>query len=209
MTVTSPRSPWTCQRPATLGYGRLITLVCLVCLAVGSPVKREDKMSRHQRSANPVLRAPEKPAAHFQANPSILDSLTWTTETYYSFSQGNLSLEDNKLLVKHKGLYFIYTQAMFGGKPCPQQNKNLVSLNVMLDSVMENDNVQLLRADKTPCEQPQPRSKNSGSIPEWRKSIFLGAVFQLEKGDKLYITTLGTEFLRRERGTTYFGAYAL
>ncbi|XP_073404765.1 lymphotoxin-alpha-like [Dendrobates tinctorius] len=208
MSVTSPRSPWTWQSPAPLGYGRLITLFCLVCLAVGSPVKREDKMSHHQRSTNPVLRAPEKPAAHFQANPSILDSLTWTTETYYSFSQGNLSLEDNKLLVKHRGLYFIYSQAMFGGKPCPQQNKNLISLNVMLDSVMENAKVQLLRADKTPCEQPQPY-KNSRNTPEWRKSIFLGAVFHLEKGDKLYVKTLGTEFLRRERGTTYFGAYAL
>ncbi|XP_073494123.1 lymphotoxin-alpha-like [Phyllobates terribilis] len=205
MTVTSPRSPWTWPSTATLGYGRLIALFCLVSLAVGSPVKREAKKSR---SADPVLRVPEKTAAHLQANPFIQDSLAWTNDTDNSFSRGNLSFENNKLLVLHQGLYFIYSQALFGGTQCPQQNKNLVSLNVMLDSKMENDNVILLRAYKTPCEQLQLSPKNTGSAAMWNRSIFLGAVFQLEKGDKLYVTTTGTEFLRREPGTIYFGAYA-
>ncbi|KAM4021305.1 lymphotoxin-alpha-like [Anomaloglossus baeobatrachus] len=160
-------------------------------------------MTPRQGSEDPVS---EKPAAHFQANPSILGSLTWSKDIDNSFIQGNLTLENNKLHVKQKGLYFIYSQAMFGGRACPQQNKNFISLSVILESFRGKDNSTLLRADKTPCNQPY---RNTGIVPGWSKSIFLGAVFRLVKGDILYVTVSGAEFLRRERGTTYFGAYAL
>ncbi|XP_075690609.1 lymphotoxin-alpha-like [Rhinoderma darwinii] len=209
MPVTLPRSTWGLESLANSRCGTLMTLFCLMCLAGGSPVKKEAKTPHHQGSTHPVHRSPERPAAHFQADPYILNTLTWTTHIDNSFTQGNLTLKNNKLHVKHKGLYFIYTQATFGGQQCPQDSKNFVSLSVILESIEHEDKIQLLRADKTACEQPGATTANKGNSAGWNKSIFQGGAFRLEEGDILYVQTTGTEYLKREKGATYFGAYAL
>ncbi|KAG8544349.1 hypothetical protein GDO81_022633 [Engystomops pustulosus] len=182
----------------------VLALLCLLCLASGSPVQKEAKASRHQGSAGPVYRVSERPAAHLQADPYISASLTWSADLDNAFTQGSLTLKNNELLVHHTGLYFIYAQATFGGLRCPQENRNLVYLRVFLNSVQHEDKMQILRADKTPCEQPQDTTQVG-----WRKPIFLAGAFKLEKGDSLYVSASDVETILKENGATYFGAYAL
>lgn len=180
-----------------------------MCLAAGHPVPEKTKVPHPQGSADPAQRSPERPAAHFQADPLIEGSLTWSAVIENAFTQGNLTLKNNQLHVGHKGLYFIYSQATFGGNQCPEDKKNLVSLSVILESKELGDKVHLLRADRTPCEQPHVLPANNGNRAGWNKSIFQGGAFKLGKGDILYVVTTGTTYLKRENGATYFGAYAL
>ncbi|XP_075117061.1 lymphotoxin-alpha-like [Leptodactylus fuscus] len=216
MPVTLPRSTWAWHSLANTRPGVLITLLSLVCLAAGSPLKREAKTSPRQGSAVPVPRSSERPAAHLEADPNDLKSLTWRTGEDNSFAQGNLTLENNKLCINHGGLYFIYTQVTFGDQECPQDNMNLISLSVILQSFHRNDKMPLLRGDRTPCEQSAARCNNTQTKPAingnsagWNKSIFLGAAFKLDKGDKLYVEAISTKYIKGLKGANYFGAYAL
>ncbi|XP_069798906.1 lymphotoxin-alpha-like [Dendropsophus ebraccatus] len=204
MPVTLPRSTWAWQ-----SLGTLVVLFSFVCLAAGSPVQTKTKTS-HKRSADSGKRSFERPAAHFQVEPDPPNpsTLNWAPNIENSFSQGELKLVDNELHIQQTGLYFIYTQATFGGLQCPK-NLNIVSLTVILYSDEHEEKMQLLRADKTPCEQPEVTTVNKGNRAGWNKSIFLGGAFRLVKGDKLYVVTTGTEYVKRENGATYFGVYAL
>ncbi|XP_056395347.1 lymphotoxin-alpha-like [Hyla sarda] len=210
MPVTFPRRTPSWKSLATSRMGTLMTLFCIMCLAAGTPVQKEAGTSHRQQSAESAPRSSERPAAHFQADPHDpnLNLLTWAPGVDNSFTQGELTLRNNQLHIEQKGLYFIYTQATFGGTQCPQDN-NLVSLSVILESVEHGQGLQILRADKTPCELPGVISANKGTRAGWNKSIFQGGAFKLERGDKVYVLTVGTKYIKRENGATYFGAYAL
>ncbi|XP_044124662.1 lymphotoxin-alpha-like [Bufo gargarizans] len=208
MPATLPRSTWAWHCLTSSRIRSLMTLFCLMCLAAGSPVQKEAKTSHHPGPALPVSSSPLRPAAHFQVDPFIWDSLTWTPNIDNAFTQGSLILKNNKLHIEQKGLYFIYSQVTFGGKQCPL-DKNLVSLTVILESTEHKDKMQLLRSDKTPCELSGAISANKGSRAGWNKSIFQAGAFQLKKGDILSVVVTGTDYLKRENGATYFGIYAL
>ncbi|XP_075042008.1 lymphotoxin-alpha-like [Mixophyes fleayi] len=211
MLMTLPRTTMGLQSMTTRRYfsAALLTFSCLLMLVTGSPVKSEERTSQlHSNNQAERLQNVEKPAAHFQADPFIDGSLQWTADIDNSFSQGNLKLDNNKLLIQRTGLYFIYTQATFGGVHCPTDKKeNVLSHSVILESVEREEIMQLLDAQKTACGvQPRAGSAHTGS---WGKSIFQGGAFKLNKGDRLYTKTYGNQYLKRENGATYFGGYAL
>ncbi|KAG9470735.1 hypothetical protein GDO78_016876 [Eleutherodactylus coqui] len=160
-------------------------------------------------------------ARHAEASCGTLDAgsaadttergkLTWTNDGDNCFTQGGLTLKDNKLHVGQTGLYFVYAQLTFGGSECPPNDKNFISLSVILQSTVHNEPIQLFRADKTPCELAQATSAKKGNYTRrWNKSIFQGALFKLEKGDELYVKSTENEYLKMTEGANYFGAYAL
>ncbi|XP_072286140.1 lymphotoxin-alpha-like [Pyxicephalus adspersus] len=193
MSRTLPRTTWGTQRLASVLF-----LLCFVGLAIGTFVKRDTSNRRIKKAA-----------AHLEATLPINGSLKWTTDTDSAFVNGELSLINNEVYIKQKGLYFVYTQATFKIVDCPGTSF-LLSHAVILKSIRQQDRIQLLHAQKTVCEEK--KSSQSTNLPVslgWRKSIFQGGVFQLEKGDKLYTDTLQMSNLLHEGGETYFGLYAL
>ncbi|XP_063794697.1 tumor necrosis factor-like [Pseudophryne corroboree] len=173
--------------------------------------KEETRISPvHSTNRGERVQDAERPAAHFEADSITEGSLNWTTGGDNSFSQGGLVLTDNKLYIQRTGLYFLYTQATFGGDHCPPERENLLSHSLILHSKEHGEPMQLLDAQKTACgEQPRPTSASRQPGAKWRKTIFQGAAFKLNKGDFLYTVTKGSDYLRTDMGANYFGIYAL
>ncbi|KAM8952757.1 lymphotoxin-alpha-like [Pelodytes ibericus] len=145
----------------------------------------------------------KQPAAHYEADPMTLDYLLWSNDTENTFSQGKLSLRDNKVYIADNGLYYVYTQATFRGSSCSQRSSVLLSHDVVLFSSHYGLEVNLLSAQKTPCGELGQHTSN------WSRSIFQGGIFELQKGNLLYTRTQGEDYLSRDSGQTYLGVYAL
>ncbi|XP_077339114.1 lymphotoxin-alpha-like [Lithobates pipiens] len=197
MPRTLPRTTW--------GLQRLATALLLLCL-LGLDTANSTRKDRSHRSRN----RGQIPAAHLEAVTPINGSLIWTNNTESAFVHGGLSLTNNEVHIKQKGLYFVYTQATFDIVACLKDKPFLLSHAVILNSIQLQDKIQLLHAQKTVCEEKiAGKPKNSAVTLGWRKSIFQGGVFQLENGDVLYTHTLEMNYLLGQGGATYFGLYAL
>ncbi|XP_053330071.1 lymphotoxin-alpha-like [Spea bombifrons] len=151
----------------------------------------------------------KKPAAHFEVDSYKGNTILWRNDTDNAFFQGGLSLKDNKVYIPGNGLYYVYTQATFRGRKCPAQSS--ISHAVLLQSGPYGQVINLLSAQKTACgEQPtETPSSDHGRTQRWSRSIFQGGIFDLEKGDLLYTTTNGQEYLSWTSGESYLGVYAL
>ncbi|KAM9323896.1 lymphotoxin-alpha [Gastrophryne carolinensis] len=158
----------------------------------GLPMERAVKGSRNQ-ARNRANRS----AAHLEADAHNMTNLLWTDDSENSFIHGSVKLLNNELHITQSGLYFVYSQATYSSEYCNNVTP-LLSHSVILKSVKQNDEVDLLLGVKT---------VNGEKV--WKRSIFQGAVFELTAGDTLYTNTSGMQCLLRLRGTTYFGLYAL
>ncbi|KAM5145633.1 lymphotoxin-alpha-like [Mantella aurantiaca] len=197
MTRMLPRTTWGLQTMTTV-----LLLLCLVGLAFGKSIKNKERGNKGKNRG-------QIPAAHLEATTPINGSLIWTNNTESTFVHGDISLINNEVHINQKGLYFVYTQATFDIIACPKKISFLLSHAVILTSIRHGDKIQLLHAQKTVCEE-----KNAGPSRHivglgWRKSLFQGGVFQLEKDDVLYTHTSEMSYLMGQDGATYFGLYAL
>uniref|UniRef100_A0A8C5MJE4 Tumor necrosis factor n=1 Tax=Leptobrachium leishanense TaxID=445787 RepID=A0A8C5MJE4_9ANUR len=149
----------------------------------------------------------KKPAAHFEADPFTTNALLWSKYMDNTVNQGKLSLRDNKIYIPSNGSYYIYTQASYHGKDCSKVGFDYLSHVVLHHFDEATPDRSLLSSQKTLCGG---QSGNT-SMPanSWRKSLFQGGIFELNKGDYIYTFTRGEDYLAREPGDTYIGLYAL
>uniref|UniRef100_H3AEV1 Lymphotoxin-alpha n=1 Tax=Latimeria chalumnae TaxID=7897 RepID=H3AEV1_LATCH len=143
-----------------------------------------------------------KPAAHLEG---IIENqkLVWHSDINHAFLKDGMKLENNKLVVPSRGLYFIYSQVVFKGQGCngPRSLSHAIyrySQQYPVDKV-------LLSSSKTVCEG------NTHHDKPWLQPIYQGAVFDLEKDDVLSTETHpeSNGDIDTEDGNTYFGAFAL
>nr|XP_014350753.1 PREDICTED: tumor necrosis factor isoform X2 [Latimeria chalumnae] len=136
---------------------------------------------------------------------SIIENqkLVWHSDINHAFLKDGMKLENNKLVVPSRGLYFIYSQVVFKGQGCngPRSLSHAIyrySQQYPVDKV-------LLSSSKTVCEG------NTHHDKPWLQPIYQGAVFDLEKDDVLSTETHpeSNGDIDTEDGNTYFGAFAL
>ncbi|KPP73168.1 Tumor necrosis factor-like [Scleropages formosus] len=138
-------------------------------------------------------------------------SIWWRDSVGHSFTQGDLSLKDNQIVINTSGLYFVYSQASFRVKCDPMgsardQMYNHLFHNVWRFSESYDDKKTLLGTIKTACADAKPGADSSGRI---FSTIYLGAVFQLEKDDRLWTETNHLTDIEVDGGKTFFGVFAL
>nr|XP_020480482.1 tumor necrosis factor-like [Monopterus albus] len=157
-------------------------------------------------------------------NPAIKTSVEWKDQVDQSHFQGGLVLSNNEIVIPQNGLYFVYSQVSFRVR-CSISNdddddttsKPIVHLShtvMRWSSSYCTDNTTncyqtILHSIHTACQ------KTASSDPDdeghWFSAVYMGAVFNLKKGD-----TLKTEMeekmlldLEDEPGKTFFGVFAL
>ncbi|XP_018420262.1 PREDICTED: lymphotoxin-alpha-like [Nanorana parkeri] len=177
---------------------------------VHGAVVKEQRVSRRSSFSSSKGKKEKERRTRTRATTPINGVLIWTNNTESTFINGNLSLINNEVHINQKGLYFVYTQVTFEVVTCPKLTSFLLSHAVILKSIRQEAPIQLLHAQKTVCEEKKAGQSTNGQLGlGWRKSIFQGGVFQLEKGDKLYTHTSEMSYLLGLDGATYFGLYAL
>uniref|UniRef100_A0A4W5NKZ7 Lymphotoxin-alpha n=1 Tax=Hucho hucho TaxID=62062 RepID=A0A4W5NKZ7_9TELE len=156
----------------------------------------------------------------YNANGEYKSSVEWTDDEDQGFSQGGLKLNNNEIVIPLSGLYFIYSQASFHvsckADPKHPNNQDMVHLSNTVTrwspSYGSEDNKEyqtLLNSVRTVCK----KSSNSEAASEgkWYNAVYVGAVFSLEKGDRLQavIEKRLLPHLETGAGKNFFGVFAL
>ncbi|XP_030051197.1 tumor necrosis factor [Microcaecilia unicolor] len=144
-----------------------------------------------------------KPAAHLTGHKES-DKLVWSEdelEDPYEDNSAKMEVQNNELVIPTDGLYFVYTQVVYKGLDCQNGPIYLVHTVNHISTEFEKKNP-ILSASKTACE-------NQGYKNVWFHTLYQGAVFRLNEGDRLSTETLETSRLYVAPGQNYFGAVAL
>uniref|UniRef100_A0A8C6RCR8 Tumor necrosis factor n=2 Tax=Nannospalax galili TaxID=1026970 RepID=A0A8C6RCR8_NANGA len=190
------------------------TLFCLLNFGVIGP-QREEKfpnnlpiissMAQTLTLRSPSQNSSDKPVAHVVANQQAEEQLEWLSQRANALLANGMELRDNQLVVPSDGLYLIYSQVLFKGQGCP--NYVLLTHTVSRFAVSYQHKVNLLSAIKSPCPKETPEGDE---LKPWYEPIYLGGVFQLEKGDQLSAEVNLPKYLDfADSGQVYFGIIAL
>uniref|UniRef100_A0A3Q3X373 Lymphotoxin-alpha n=1 Tax=Mola mola TaxID=94237 RepID=A0A3Q3X373_MOLML len=160
-----------------------------------------------------------KAAIHLEGesySESFQNRLEWKNGQGQAFAQGGFQLENNKIIIPETGLYFVYSQASFSVSCSDSDSdrevvgKGLMPLSHRVwrysDSI--GSPASLMSAVRSACQN----TALEGSYRDgqgWYNNIYLGAVFQLNRGDKLWTETNQLSELDTEEGNTFFGVFAL
>lgn len=142
------------------------------------------------------------------------EQLEWRNGQGQAFAQGGFQLDSNSIVIPKTGLYFVYSQASFrvscgeGDKDAPGKSLMPLSHRVWRHSDSIGGETSLLSAVRSACQN----SPLEGGYSEGQglyNAIYLGAVFQLKMGDKLWTETNQLSELETDEGKTFFGVFAL
>ncbi|XP_029959492.1 tumor necrosis factor-like isoform X1 [Salarias fasciatus] len=130
--------------------------------------------------------------------------LRWRADQGQAFDQGGFRLWNGSVVVPRSGLYFVYSQASFrvacGAGPVPVP----LSHGVWRHSDSQGGGAPLMSAVRSACRGPAPADGRG-----WYDAVYLGGVFQLRRGDRLWTETNRPTLLETDDGRTFFGAFAL
>ncbi|KAM9852748.1 tumor necrosis factor b (TNF superfamily, member 2) [Aulostomus maculatus] len=157
-----------------------------------------------------------KAAIHLEGSYDDTESsnnqLEWKNGQGQAFAQGGFRLLDNQIIIPKTGLYFVYSQASFRVSCSDGDNEAMgkiirpLSHRIWCYSDTVGSKASLMSAVRSACQQTaQEESVGQG----WYNTIYLGAVFQLNKGDKLWTETNQLSELETDEGKTFFGVFAL
>ncbi|GAA6226708.1 tumor necrosis factor-like [Lates japonicus] len=184
------------------------------------PGKDEDNFDlRHTLRQISNVRA----AIHLEGkyNPAIKTSVEWKNQVDQSHSQGGLELNNNEIVIPQNGLYFVYSQASFRVS-CNSDNVDATSEPMVHlshtvkrwsssygDDNTENSYQTILHSVRTACQKTA--NSEFGEEGNWFSAVYMGAVFNLRRGDRLK-TVMEERMLldlEDEPGKTFFGVFAL
>ncbi|XP_030003418.1 tumor necrosis factor a (TNF superfamily, member 2) [Sphaeramia orbicularis] len=160
-----------------------------------------------------------------------LNLLQWKENVDQYHAQGGLTLRDNEIVIPHSGLYFVYSQASFrvkcsisadegddddDGDDDDATSQPMVHLSHTVQRwtssyglADDKEYLPILHSVRTACQRTD--SNNSDENGRWFSSVYMGAVFNLKKGDQLRAETEQKLLpdLEDEAGNTFFGVFAL
>nr|ARN59418.1 tumor necrosis factor alpha [Boleophthalmus pectinirostris] len=152
-------------------------------------------------------------------------TVRWQKDTDQSYSQGELTLDNNEIVIPLSGPYFVYSQASYrltcsseeedGEEEEEEESGGLVHISHTVerksDSVgsgeePEEDYNSILHSVRTACH----RHRHKG---HWFTGVYVGAMFNLKRGDRLRVNLTENPNIRSnlddDNGETFFGVFAL
>ncbi|XP_068455235.1 tumor necrosis factor a (TNF superfamily, member 2) [Clinocottus analis] len=203
---------------ARLPGALLVVTLCLAAAAAavlvlnrhakGPPQEEEHGDLHHTLRQISNVRA----AIHLEGryNSAVRSSAEWKDEVDQSHSQGGLQLNNNQISIPRDGLYFVYSQASFR-VDCSSGDAGVhVSHTVRRwSSSYGEEERTIMHSIRSVCQRKASSSpEEEGS---WFSSVYMGAVFNLRRGDRLR-TVMEEKMLpglEDESGKTFFGVFAL
>ncbi|XP_060697331.1 tumor necrosis factor ligand superfamily member 15-like [Hemiscyllium ocellatum] len=157
----------------------------------------------------PPLDITEKPRAHLTVlakEPSFTEidgqfsALQWEDKNGLAFTEGQLIYQKPALIIPKKGSYFVYSQVSFRDTRRGVRNTTHITLII----------------SKLTSSYPEPTLLLSstrslfGNQNHWKVTIYLGAIFQLQSGDRLVVNVSSVALVDITNDyKTYFGAFLL
>ncbi|XP_061615796.1 tumor necrosis factor a (TNF superfamily, member 2) [Phyllopteryx taeniolatus] len=152
-----------------------------------------------------------------QYNSQMANSVEWSNQVDPSHSEGGLELKNNEIVIPQAGLYFVYSQVSFRVSCRIDENDDTSATSMVhlthrvrrWSSSFGNDEYRtILHSVRTACQKTA-----GGDADEeggWYSAVYMGAVFNLNKGDRLKtVTEKMLPNLEEEAGKTFFGVFAM
>ncbi|XP_042346062.1 tumor necrosis factor b (TNF superfamily, member 2) [Plectropomus leopardus] len=139
--------------------------------------------------------------------------LEWRSGQGQAFTQGGFQLLRNQIVIPQTGLYFVYSQASFrvssdGDEDGAGKRLTPLSHRIWRYSDSVGNRASLMSAVRS-AFQNTAQEDDYREGQGWYNAIYLGAVFQLNRGDRLWTETNQLSELETDEGRTFFGVFAL
>ncbi|XP_048414825.1 tumor necrosis factor ligand superfamily member 15-like isoform X3 [Stegostoma tigrinum] len=148
----------------------------------------------------------EKPRAHLTAKLTSVDgidgqysALQWEDKNGLAFTEGQLNYQNPALIIPRQGTYFVYSQVSFRSS---SKVKNITHISHII--------TKLTSSYPEPTHLLSSTRSLHGNQNRWQVTIYLGAIFQLQRGDRLVVNVSNVnqvDFTNDHK--TYFGAFLL
>uniref|UniRef100_A0A665V9U3 Tumor necrosis factor n=1 Tax=Echeneis naucrates TaxID=173247 RepID=A0A665V9U3_ECHNA len=172
--------------------------------------------SLRQTSSLRIRRA----AIHLEGkyNKAMNTSVEWKNNVDQSHSQ-DLRLENNEILIPESGIYFVYSQASFqvncassdidGAASSPLVHVSHTVKRKSKSYGSDTEERTILHSVRTTCQKTVGDYRSNQE--NWYTAVYMGAVFNLKKGDRLKTVMEKKMLLNLEddSGKTFFGVFAL
>lgn len=129
------------------------------------------------------------------------ESMDWVTGVDQAFEQGGLKLENNKIHIPANGLYFVYSQVSYAIQ-CNTDDDNFLSHVILRYTDAVGKDMPLQSSAHSVCQSHEGESTTYSTV-------YLGAVFQLNEGDRLSTVTTRVADVEEDYAKTFFGVFAL
>ncbi|KAJ1134514.1 hypothetical protein NDU88_000965 [Pleurodeles waltl] len=206
---------------------QLISLMCILALGTATTLlvlahrhnkkessAKDPRASAHSEASYLLPRTHErssleKPAAHLQGRTDKNERMVqWSDSTSHAFTRGHVQLQNNSLVIPSTGMYFVYAQVVFSGNSCPEARARYFSHKIMRFSKSYPEDLPLMAAQKTICVEATPTHVRT-TTTTWFRTIYQGAVFRLDEGDRLSTQMDPLSNLDVHHDTTFFGLFAV
>ncbi|XP_051992415.1 tumor necrosis factor-like [Xyrauchen texanus] len=186
--------------------------VCFTYIKSQNNQDGENYLKHALRSYHHQANITAKTAIHLiGAYNAVVPKLEWKVNQDQAFSAGGLKLVNNEIIIPHDGIYFVYSQAFFNVRCTPDpdntKDREIVHLSHTVSRYSDSygSYKPLFNAVQSVCVQ-MPDSDQL-----WYNTIYLGAVFHLERHNHLCanISKNLLPHIETDHGKTFFGAFAL
>ncbi|XP_014034205.1 tumor necrosis factor a (TNF superfamily, member 2) [Salmo salar] len=182
-------------------------------------VEEVDELQHTLRQLSGNIKAAIHLEGEYNSSGKYKTTVEWTDSVGQVFSQGGLKLNNNEIVIPQTGLYFVYSQVSFHvsckANPKHPNNQEMVHLSNTVKrwspsygSADSKEYLPLLNSVRTVCKKS---SNSEASEGKWYNAVYMGAVFNLEKGDLLRTVTENRllPHLESGAGKNFFGVFAL
>ncbi|KAG8004967.1 Tumor necrosis factor, partial [Nibea albiflora] len=199
-TVDTEAGKQTTQKCSSKLTTALLTLtLCLAAALAAAAIigsTRQAKVERQEEDNSDIHRtlrqiSNTRAAIHLRGeyNPERTTSVQWINEVDQSYAQGGLKLVNNEIVIPRDGLYFIYSQASFSVS-CSSNDDDSDPMVHLSHTVKRSSDTYgtkntyetILHSVRTACQKTE--SNNPDEDGKWFSTIYMGAVFSLNRGDK-------------------------
>ncbi|XP_078090781.1 tumor necrosis factor ligand superfamily member 14-like [Mustelus asterias] len=151
-----------------------------------------------------IFRDSTKPAAHVtgcNCSASGYDRLQWEHNKGFAFLRG-IDYKEGALVIKKSGHYFIYSKILLGEITCGVERNGFLKQTVFKEGAAYPQPIELMAVRKFFCTGEKP--------DQWLDNSYLGAIFDFNKGDQVFIKITEKKLLRiSNNAETFFGAFMI
>ncbi|XP_067828910.1 tumor necrosis factor ligand superfamily member 14-like [Heptranchias perlo] len=144
------------------------------------------------------------PAAHVtgcNCSASGYDRLQWEHNRGIAFLRG-IDYKEGALVIKTSGHYFVYSKILLGEISCDVERNGFLKQAVFKEGAAYPKPIELMAVRKFFC--------TGESADQWLDNSYLGAIFEFNKGDHVFIKITDKRLLRISNDAeTFFGAFMI
>ncbi|XP_028977717.1 tumor necrosis factor ligand superfamily member 14 isoform X1 [Esox lucius] len=153
---------------------------------VRKPLPSKQKHSAHLRGSN---------------SPVLADNVVpWLEDKSLLMFTHGMVLNDSRLVVRKEGYYYVYSKVHF------VEDCSLFKHQVMMKTDSYGNPIVLMKANRYHCPTHKSKQQNS---PQNIGNSYLGGVFHLSPGAKLYVTIDSPTLLKPGADDNFMGAFMI